>query len=275
VVFLGIATAMVAFALNWFGRISDSELLHRGYSLAPGVPQWRLLSSVYLISALTLVAWLWSRLLEHNSAMAAYSVKWFMMAGVAAACGHAGLYIGIDWDKGFGGPKLLRNMFYQGLNTPFKPIIAHFVYFGPCFIIVLRLLCLPDQPSVSRRPLQIAVMGFLPLLLVGSESRQWIAILPFLVAYVAQSDLSDRQQRLLLFASIILATPLFWLAKSVAQAFFADMPMTDPLWQFYFGRHGPWMSHDTYLIATLALSAFVTAWWFTRSPAVKTSEQTV
>ncbi|MFJ2326641.1 hypothetical protein [Pseudomonas sp. NPDC087690] len=273
-VFLGIAATMVSYALLWFSRIPDSEILHVGSSLTPGLPQFRLISSTYLIAALILVAWLWSRLLERNSAPAAFSIKWFTLGVTFAIFGHAALYFGLDWNKGFRGPNLLQNMFYQGLNAPFKPILAHFIYFGPCFVIALQLLFRSNKSTSSARHLQIALLGFLPLLLVGSESRQWIAILPFLVAFVAQADISEKHQKLMIGCSVILAAPLFWLTESVAKAVSSHLPMTDPSWQFYFGRQGPWMSQGSYLASAIALFIFMTAWRITRSPSVKTGMQT-
>lgn len=265
VLFLGLAAAMITYACHWFSRISDNELLHVGSTLAPGLPHLRILSSAYLLAALTLVAWLWSRLAEPSAALAALSLQRLLLALAAAACGHAILYFGLDWSQGFRGPELMQNIFYQGLNTPLKPILAHFIYFGPCFIIALQLLCASNRVTPQARPIQIALLGFLPVLLVGSESRQWIAILPFIVAFVAQSNISEKRRKLLLYYSLFMAAPLFWLAESVSKAWSLGLPTSDPLWQLYFGRNGPWMSQTTYLVSALALFGFVAAWWLTRS----------
>jgi hypothetical protein len=158
------------------------------------------------------------------------------------------------------------------LNTPFKPILSHFSYFGPCLLIALQLVWTSNRSARPVRAVQIAILGFLPLLVVGSESRQWIAILPFLVAYVAQSGVSDKTTKLILYFSLLMATPLFWLAKSIASAFAAGLPMSDPLWQLYFGRQGPWMSHSTYLITAIACLIFTAAWWLTRPTTPKSAD---
>lgn len=271
-VFLGLAAAMVGYACLWFTRIEDSELLHVGSTLASGIPGLRWLSSTYLILALIGVAWLWSRLLGCDGALPVLSIKWFFLAAIATACGHAILYFGLDWSQGFRGPDLVQNMFYQGLNTPFKPILSHFSYFGPCLLIALQLVWTSNRSARTVRAVQIAILGFLPLLVVGSESRQWIAILPFLVAYVAQSGVSDKTTKLILYFSLLMATPLFWLAKSIASAFASGLPMSDPLWQLYFGRQGPWMSHSTYLITAIACMIFMAAWWLTRPTTPKSAD---
>jgi hypothetical protein len=273
IVFLVLGTVMVTYACHWFTRIADSELLHIGSTLAPGLPQYRWLSSTYLILGLIGVAWLWSCLLKRDSAFSVFSIKRFLLAVTSAACGHAILYLGLDWNQGFRGPNLMQNMFYQGLNTPFKPILSHFIYFGPCFLVALQLVCASNRCTPSVRPVQIAILGFLPLLLVGSESRQWIAILPFLVAYVAQSNVSDKAAKLILYFSISMALPLFWLATCTSKAFALGLPMVDPLWQLYFGRQGPWMSHSTYLIGAATVFFFVTLCWLTRSTAAKPRAQ--
>lgn len=272
-VFVGLAVAMIIYACLWFTRISDEELLHVGSTLAPGLPRARLLSSAYLIGSLVLIAWLWSRLLEKNGALSVLSVSRFFLALSAATLGHAILYFGLDWNKGFKGPNLLQNMFYQGLNAPFKPLLSHFVYFGPCFIIALQLLFLSTPSARHLRSVKIAILGFLPLLAIGSESRQWVAILPFLVAYIAQFDFSEKRRQLMLYCSVLLLIPLFWLATAVTKANSMQLPTTDPLWQLYFGRYGPWMSQTTFLISTMALLVFIVAWVLTRPSRTKTKAE--
>jgi hypothetical protein len=268
-VFAGLAVAMITYSCLWFARISDEELLHAGSTLAPGLPRIRWFSSAYLIGSLALIAWLWSKLLEKNGALSVFSTRRFSLALCAAVLGHAILYFGLDWDKGFKGPNLLQNMFYQGLNAPFKPLLSHFVYFGPCFIIALQLLFLSASSAWHLQPVKIAILGFLPLLVIGSESRQWVAILPFLIAYVAQFDFSKNRRRLMLLGSVLLSVPLFWLGTAVTTANSMQLPTTAPLWQLYFGRYGPWMSQTTYLISAIALLVFVVAWVLTRTPSAK------
>ena len=127
-------------------------------------------------------------------------------------------------------------------------------------------MCIRDRTDSARLhyPVKTAILGFLPILAIGSETRQWVALLPFLAAFVAQSGITSKMRKLMLVFSVLLALPLFWLAGSVEKAVALKLPMTEPLWQLYFGRHGPWMSYTTYLISGALMLVFLTSWFLAK-----------
>ena len=259
-VFTALSLTMVSFTYSLLSRISDSELLNTGSSIAPGLPHLRTLSTIYVLTALIVVAWLWSNHFSKNEFISKLSIQWLILALLASVAGHAILYFGLNWNNGFRGPNLWQNMLFQSINSPFKPLISHFIYFGPLFIAALVLLFRPTDSTRLHYPVKIAILGFLPILAIGSETRQWVALLPFLAAFVAQSGITSKMRKLILVFSVLLALPLFWLAGSVEKAVSLKLPMTEPLWQLYFGRHGPWMSYTTYLISGALMLVFFTSW---------------
>lgn len=263
-IFIVLAILLFVFAYYSMSPIANDELLHRGSSLAPGMPEYRMFSTAYIALAFLGTSWLWSGLFSNREIYRNISPKWLTLGVVAAAAGHATLYFGLDWNNGFKGPDLLKNMFYQALNTPFKPLLAHFMYFGPIFIVALVLLFNHSAARERVDPVAVVTLGFLPILLIGSESRQWAALLPFLAAYVAKRGVSTYIRMLMIAYSVLLTAPLLWLADSSFKAYTTQLPMVDPHWQIYFGRQGPWMSFQTYKIAALLVTVFIGLWLLVR-----------
>ncbi|WP_460145100.1 hypothetical protein [Pseudomonas sp. S2_A02] len=260
VLFLLFSIIMTSFTYSSLNQISDTELLNIGLSIAPGLPNLKKLSFMYVLCALIVVSWLWSNHFPQKEFFSNLSINWLLLALFASIFGHAALYFGLNWNTGFKGPNLWQNMIFQSLNAPLKPLISHFVYFGPLFIVALALLFRSTDSKRLHYPVKIAILGFLPILAIGSETRQWVAILPFLVAFIAQYGIKSRIRKLILGFSVLLAAPLFWLPGSVERAFALKLPMTEPLWQLYFGRHGPWMSYTTYLISGALMLVFIAFW---------------
>lgn len=258
--FTALSLTMVSFTYSSLSQISDSELLNIGSSIAPGSPRLRTLSTICVLTSLIVAAWLWSDHFSKSEFISKLSIKWLILAMIASVTGHAILYFGLNWDNGFRGPNLWQNMLFQSINSPLKPLISHFIYYGPLFITALVLLFRSTDSTRLHYPVKIAILGFLPILAIGSETRQWIALLPFLAAFVAQSSITSKVRKLILVFSVLLALPLFWLAGSVEKAVALKLSMTEPLWQLYFGRHGPWMSYTTYLVNSALMLVFFTSW---------------
>jgi hypothetical protein len=259
--FLALFAIMTLYVVEWMVKIDDETLLHKGLYLTPALVDLRLISSVFVICALGLIAWAWSNQLKNNALFAHLSIKWSLAALAAFAIGHAMLYFGLDWNSGFRGPPLIENMLYQALNAPLKSLAAHFVFFGPVFIASLFLLLRTRESNDTTYAVKAILLGFLPILALGSESRQWISVLPLFFAFLAKANVGEAKTKLLLWFSLLMATPLFWLANSVADASTLGLQMSDLKWQFYFGRQGPWMSQPVYMGA-LAIMLIFTGLWF-------------
>lgn len=262
--FVMLSAAMTLYIVARMVKIDDDVLLHKGSSLTPAMLDLRAVSSIFVVASFVLIAWTWSNQFKNNAIFSHLSIKWLIVALGSFAVGHAMLYFGLDWNSGFRGPNLIENMLYQALNAPIKPLVAHFVFFGPVFIGSLFLLLSTQNSTDITYAVKAILLAFLPILAIGSESRQWISVLPLFFAFVAQSNISKAKTRLIFWFSIFLIIPLFWLENSVADAFATDLPMSDLKWQFYFGRQGPWISQSVYTGALLAMLCFASLWaWST------------
>ncbi len=170
---------------------------------------------------------------------------WRIAAGLAfVVASYASMRGLIDFDKGFSASQLINNMSKQALSAPFKSWVAHTAYFGPVVLVVyyhvaLRRTSLP--PALS-----LCLIGFMPLLALGSESRQWIAILPVVALAVAFLPLSLLSRLVLLVMSWLTFWGIWGLNADVNLAVSTNVGLQHPLWDNYMGRVGPWMSMDVY-----------------------------
>lgn len=245
-------------------QIEDTEIVAHpeGFQVA-----WLSLKYISIACLLLSAAaiWLaWTRLLTQRRFWSSLSLRGMIWTIGASAVSLLLLAFTLNWDSGYRGPPLLHYMLLQSLSAPFKPLVAHFLYFGPILPIaiasVLRWsIAAPDKKNESHLGLAVVILVFLPFLLIGSESRQWAAVFPICVAWVA---VRLRTERLLLpFAlmTVIMLAPVAGLKPTLAQAVVSQLPFTGPDWQAYFGRQGPWMSREYYLYGLLTLCLFVLA----------------
>ncbi|MDZ4055448.1 MAG: hypothetical protein U1D69_00525, partial [Polynucleobacter sp.] len=168
----------------------------------------------------------------------------------------------LDWDSGFRGPPLLQNMLFQSLAAPFKPLVAHFLFFGPIVPIAIALVLqwsvsTPESKLEPHLGLAVVVLAFLPFLLMGSESRQWIAVFPVCVAWLAVRLRSAWRLLPFMLMTVVMLVPVATLKPTLMQAVVSQLPISHPDWQAYFGRIGPWMSRDSYFNGLVGLSSFV------------------
>lgn len=175
------------------------------------------------------------------------------------AIGFASIRLLVNWDTGFRGPPLLNFLALQASAAPLKSVVAHFLYFGPIFVVAM-ISCIFYKNSFrdSRSfPLFVVLLAFLPILLMGSESRQWIAVFPVAVVLVAMNQFNIRVLLLFLIFSVILCIPAFFLREGMMAAFGDPaQKFSSEGWQLYFGRQGPWMSLRTYVIGLVSMLVF-------------------
>ncbi len=186
------------------------------------------------------------------------SFKALIGALSVSAVTHGALYAYVVSTPGFRGPDLVGNLVTQTTSLPFGPFLAHSLYYGPVFLVALALLFTrKNLPKRRAFPLFCVVSLFMPLLILGSESRQWLGVFPIIVACVALADLPVSIHRLTFIASVILCLPLFFLpnARNVA---------SEGVGQIYFGRQGPWMSTEVYLIGLAFLLLYGSAAYLMR-----------
>lgn len=162
----------------------------------------------------------------------------------------------IDFSNGFSGPPLIANLVKQTFAAPGKTWLAHFVYFGPCVLIVYfylftkRINCLPTG-------IVICIAGFFPMLSFGSETRQWIVIFPVIIFALAFLKIKLYSSVVVLLYSFMSLKDAFVLNDSTIEAVNSNIGYQDSLWQIYFGKLGPWMAMSNYDKEMLYCGVFV------------------
>lgn len=246
--------------------IDDAEIVAHPNGFSLGWLSLKYFSLTYLLLSIAVVWHVWSRLLIQHHFWSRLSLHGMVWATLASAGSLALLALLLDWDSGYRGPPLLHYLLVQSLAAPAKPLVAHFLYFGPVFPLavasVLRWTYTTYEPADSPHVgLAVVIIAFLPLLLLGSESRQWTAVFPLCVAWLATRLRSER--RLLPFAlmALVLLTPAALLKSILTRAVASDLPISHTDWQIYFGRLGPWMSREAYFVGMVAFGFFALVWY--------------
>lgn len=182
---------------------------------------------------------------------------------IATAITHVGLYIYLQNSDGFKGPPLFDYMLLQTMTFPAAPMIAHFLYFGPVFFVVLwSIFCIKKTKNNTAIPFYFIFSLFFPALVLGSETRQWLAVFPIIVVCFSLTKMSMRLRFIVLLVSMFLCLPMFLLGNQIKLAQSTTTDFMSSGWQYYFGRQGPWMSISTYLIGLSIAALFVIACYF-------------
>ena len=140
---------------------------------------------------------------------------------------------------------------------------ALFAYFGPIGIIGLMVtgLLSTDRrtPTLLNGPLVIG--GFFgAFLIIGNESRQFVAALPVLAVLAMvyfEGGIAVAMTSLLF--SIALIPIGYPIAGNIEQALATQADFLDPTWQAYFGRQGPWMSNNSIVVFLSLCFLFILA----------------
>ena len=217
------------------------------------------LSGIVMIFALLIVLWAFIRLISDRNTWKSISPSGLFFASLFIATSGLVMFKSLDWSSGMNGPPILWFMKLQSLAAPLKPLVSHFVNYGP--VIILSILSIlrsvfRNKTSIPKA-LLVTLIVFLPFLLFGSESRQWIGIFPIAVAVFALANYSRWQRICCLVFSLIVLFPAFWLKDGLSKAVESQLSFQSPQWQLYFGRMGPWMSVETYEIGLLGLIIFL------------------
>lgn len=246
-------------------RIEDAAIIAHPGGAGMGWLSLKYFSLACLLLSVAVVWYVWSRLLTGRQFWSRLSLRGMAWAALATAGSFALLVLMADWDRGYRGPPLFHYLLVQSLAAPAKPLVAHFLYFGPVFLLAIASVvrwahAACEKAETHLYGLAVVIIAFLPLLLLGSESRQWIALFPLCVAWLAMHLRSER--RLLPFAlmTMVLLVPAVVLKSTLARAVSDGLPISHSDWQVYFGRQGPWMSSDTYLVGLALFGCFVLAW---------------
>jgi len=229
-----------------------------GNNLTAAVIDWRLWSTAAVYLVLTCVAWVYARFLTHKEIFLSIKVTNLVIASLFTVFSYTCMSLMINWDIGFSGPPIIMNIFLQSLSAPFKPIIAHVLYFGPVILLATTALSLKKYRVVPI-PWALIVLfcAFLPFLSLSSESRQWIAVFPVFVALYAISNQRLSLRWVCFLFGFVLTVPAYKLLHAITIAIEQHKDFMSTDWQYYFGRQGPWMSIDTYLIGGAVTLSFL------------------
>lgn len=260
-VLFGISVLVVfPYLLKMIGNIPDEYI--RGH----GSPQGGLTSALSLrqiatgtlLASAAFVLWLSAKVVSDLSVWKSINPGATIMALVFFSGGLFAMYFLIDWSTGFTGPPLLIFLLIQSLAAPFKPLVAHFLFFGPIMMMAFAAFAswAIGRQSAPPRALLVCLLGFMPLLALGSESRQWIGILPVAATVAALGNFSMLQRKIGLIVTLALIIPAIWLHENIETAVTTQLSFQSSAWQFHFGRQGPWMSFEVYELGMLLLGLY-------------------
>lgn len=251
-IFFCIISFMVALWVMYaLTKLSSGEIAAHGRGV--GMAQIRYISFAYAgLMVLTI-----SYLTIKNLNVLIYSMSWtrVFIAIFAVALALSLIYYIADWGApGFKGPPLLKFLGLQVLAAPFKPHVAHFLNFGVIFALYL-IFVVTWNTKAGNVALFATSLVFLPLMSFGSETRQWIGFYPVMVAFVATNcgRLNDFQRFFFLLISLILLIPAFFIKECIPEVLIANAGFKEQCWQTYFGKQGPWMSQDAYVVGVSLL----------------------
>jgi hypothetical protein len=149
-------------------------------------------------------------------------------------------------------PSMVIEVVLSAIMRPGLFLVAHVAFFGP--IILLACMWWPSICRGIHRAglgLTVLIAGLLPVT-INSESRHLITLFPLLVPFVAQVAEARcwRPLHYALFAALSVAASRVWLSLGGAPF---DQDPTDPIEQFYYMSHGPYMMQSSYFILGAAM----------------------
>lgn len=263
------AGLVLAFSCVWVvaAGVPAVEIDHHPPGTTLGKSPLRPLTLVLIAGALLVAAVVAARLLSAQAFWRSVRWPWAAAALALALIGGGSVLLALDWRAGYKGPPLHHYLLLQGLAAPAKPLVAHFVYLGPlCVLAVAGALCRLHALLDKGLAAVLGVcVGFLPLLVFASESRQWIYLLP-LMAVVAASSAPTAVLWLQLAFSALLLSPALVLRSATRAG--SELGMLSDGWQLYFGRFGPWMGDGVYAVGGSLLLLFLlgVAWLSLAAP---------
>jgi hypothetical protein len=263
VLFLGMLPIVVWFVLK-INALSDAEILMHPSGNKIGMSDLRSWSLLFISIGLFFAAFIWARIFGSGLLWRIFSKKDFLFAAVALIIGVLSARLFIDWSSGYKGPTLLYFMFLQAMTVPMKPMVSHFLYFG-LIVIVAVMSCFFARSFLitdSSLPLFVAFSAYIPILILGSESRQWLPVFPLAVAFVAMNEFRLKDLLFILLFSVALCFPVFILHDEVIFFVNNELNYMSEGWQLYFGRQGPWISQRNYLIGLILMLVFLSVYAF-------------
>ncbi len=149
------------------------------------------------------------------------------------------------------------------LAYPLNFIISHTLYYGAAVALFIYYWKDIAEYIYLKGPGLLFVTALYIILSIGSESRQLINFLPFIVVLVAEilNKKSINWNFVIFFTSLNLVVSRFWLPLNhgdwpILETSPPQLTLEFPL-QWYFMNQGPWVSPQMYwIIASIAIFIF-------------------
>lgn len=141
----------------------------------------------------------------------------------------------------------------QSVTHPGSFIVAHAVYYPGLLLLTLIVLSqIHDTLFENGYGAAILMVGT-GILLMGTESRQLIQMLPFIIFILTQSlgQMTIKVWVAAAFAFISLIASRWWMNMGHSEQFSGDF-LTFPAQQ-YFQFHGPWMNPTSWMTGAIAV----------------------
>lgn len=166
--------------------------------------------------------------------------------------------------------EFLLATFSNAIKEPGVFLVAHFAFFGPVVVLALFKWIAACRVAQQFGPGYVAVTLISLGLAIGSESRQLMANVAFLIIpVIAATRLAGWRVPVFLggFIFVGLVLSRIWIDLDVERLVFAYAAYLEYPWQWFFGAIGYWMTPQLYVIhlaAMMAAAAFMGA--MLRSP---------
>lgn len=245
-------------------RLPNNEIASHPQDIGLGIISLKPYSIAYLLAALLITWYAWAKVIDQPKFWQCVSFKGLLSSLTAVALGFTLLFLIANFQNGISGPPLIKNMLLQTLAAPAKPISAQFLLFGPTVPLALYTAILwiggsKNHDATKSLGLVTVILAYLPFLLLGTESRQWIGVFPVCVAWLVTHQSKLRFWIILVTSTIILLLPTALLQKNIQSAIDNTHAFSHWTWQFYFSRQGPWMSKDVYALSIPIMIGLIAA----------------
>ena len=231
--------------------------LHYLHAPVPGDEKWaaRVPRDLLVPTLIVLAVWTcaaWFLLARGASGLVAYARSLRLWPTVLAVVGAIAIYaLRALWvhrvatqGPGPTGAQFACELALEALRGPAWGLVHHVVYFGPTVLIAIGCWPRIARTAAAWGPGAVIAAAMIVAFAIGSESRQWLHLLPMLVALtIAATHDWWTPRRAIAFAVLGLAwSKLWWPLRYVAPTPPFEWPNLR-----YFMQQGPWASNGTFL----------------------------